>query len=81
MQNASPNFGWNTSVSGAEAGPSPAELAELLAHVKQCRRARGRMFRLRSSVSTVSEIIAHRFWTTVTLIALLLLYASLVFAG
>lgn len=72
---------WRTSAFGEMPGPSPAELAELAMHVKECRRARGRFFLLRSKVKAMNEIIAGRFWTTVTLVALLLLLASLTLAA
>ena len=72
---------WSTSAFGEAPGPSPAELAQLATHVKECRRARGRLFLLRSKAQTITEIAARRFWTTLSLAALLLLLASLVIAA
>lgn len=79
--NTRPKIRWSTSAYGDTPSPSPAEMAELAAHVRECRRARGRMFSLRSKANAMNDIFAHRFWTTITAVALLLLFASLVFAG
>lgn len=72
---------WSTSAFGEMPSPTPAELAELSTHVKECRRARGRFFLLRSEVKAMNEIIANRVWTTMAAIAVLLLLASLAWAA
>lgn len=70
---------WSTSAFGEAPRPSPEELAQLAAHVKECRRARGRFFFLRSRAKTLNEVFATRFWTATFAVATLLLLASLVF--
>lgn len=72
---------WSTSAFGGTPDPSPAELFGLTMHLEECRRARGRMFSLRSKVEALNNIIANRLMTIVVVVALLLSIASLIFAA
>lgn len=72
---------WSTSAFGGTPHPSSEEMSELTTHLEECRRARGRMFSLQSSIEAMNGIFASRLMTIVVVVALLLLFASLMYAA
>ena len=72
---------WSTSAFGGTPHPSSEEMSELTTHLEECRRARGRMFSLRSKIEAMHGIFSNRLVTIAVVVALLLLVAALIYAA
>ena len=66
LSNRSP---WSTSSLEGPADETPDELAALSTHLSNCKRARGRWFRVRSAVDVAEGFARARFTTTLVLVA------------
>jgi hypothetical protein len=70
---------WSTSSFGHTADTSPAELSQLGAHLRTCRRISGRGFALLCGGEAVHRFLASRIVTTLVVVALIVVVAVLLF--
>jgi len=68
---------WHTASFGASPDTSPMELSTLGEHLGRCRGTHARWFALRCGVESVHGFVASRMVTTLVIVTLLLVVASL----
>jgi hypothetical protein len=68
---------WSTASFGASAATSPLELSALGAHLTSCQGSHGRLFSMQSVAQTLHGFVATRFVTTLALLTLSMVVASL----
>ena len=69
---------WSTASFGTSAAPSPLELAALGTHLRRCQGTQRHLFALRCAAQTLHGFVATRFVTSLLLLTLLMVVASLV---
>jgi hypothetical protein len=69
---------WSTASFGASAATSPLELSALGAHLTSCQGSHSRFFAMQSVAQALHGFVATRFVTTLALLTLSMVVASLV---